>query len=173
MSLANVVPFRPPGGEPWAAPEPVRSARWIYTPAKPEPSQEVTRTDDLWREDSNSTVNRSMMLAERADFFSMCHHSLWGTESKEEFGEFLRSVVEAFLPKTAWDLELLTSVADLQWKIKRKRKMQRGLYEEGSKKRGSSGFQIRVETTNAVEESLDALQRSLSKAIQNYKLGKS
>lgn len=113
-------------------------------------------------------VNQSMRLAQRERFFEMCRFSLWGSENEYEFGEFLRGIVESFLPQNRWDLELLTTVADFQWKVRRLRKLQQGVFESGSKERDDRGVSIRTKTAMSMDEELAEASSNLRKAMLAY-----
>ena len=55
---------------------------------------------------------KSLALAETQDFLGMASIGLWGDEAalyQKEYGEMLRGLVEQFLPRNTWELQLLST----------------------------------------------------------------
>lgn len=115
-----------------------------------------------------SKDNRALRLAESSHFLEMCEPILWGTESRQEFGEMLRGLVINFLPETYWDLEMLKTVAWCQWQINRAVRVQRSVYTNGTPDPDQSGLPKRTRDAYGVAKELDFLQNSLNQAIRNY-----
>ena len=120
----------------------------------------------------NQQLTRSMQLAQREDFFGMCASSLWGKEAVEDKGHFadmLRGLIESWLPNNRWQLELLATMADLQWKIRRIRVLQKNVFQNGPG--GHDQIGVPTNTTNAatLDEQLRVLQDQLERATRTYR----
>ena len=112
-------------------------------------------------------------LAEREDFYAMCEHSLWGkekTDDQHEFAAMLRGLVEAFAPQNRWHLEMLSTIVDLQWKIRRATRLQQKLFEHGPSGHDNLGVPTRTVNATTVNEQLKSLRSQLEQAIRTYKM---
>jgi hypothetical protein len=117
-------------------------------------------------------TQRALALAHREQFFDICQSTLWGNEDRRAFSDLLRGIVEAYLPETRWDLELLANIVDIQWKIRRTRRLQQSLFESGSTERDARGVMHRTTTASQVNAELEVLQNQLDRAVTTYRKNK-
>ena len=114
----------------------------------------------------NPTVVPLQELA--AQFAQNCKSFAWGGEDPEELKAFLTGLLDAFQPRNGWELELLANVADVQWKIRRTRKIQKGIYENGSDTRDVRGVKAKTTSASKLDQDIERLQIVLDKAITTY-----
>ncbi len=112
-------------------------------------------------------------LAQRENFYAMCEHSLWGkekTDDQHEFVAMLRGALEDFKPQNRWHLEMLSTIVDLRWKIRRTGRLQQKLFDNGASGHDALGVPIRTVNATTVNDQLRSLQSQLEQAIRMYKL---
>ena len=112
--------------------------------------------------------NRALRLAAQEQFFTMAKHILWGTEDEAEFGELLRSLVVAFLPKNRFHLQLLVNIAAVQWNIRRFLMTQHNVFENGAEVRGKMGLPKGTFDAMEFRPTLQGLQKDLDIAVSTY-----
>jgi hypothetical protein len=118
--------------------------------------------------------DRALTLAQTQDFFAMCEHGLWGAEGdlyKQEFGEMLRGLIEEFLPRNTWELQLLSGVAVAAWKVRRLSRTQANVFNAHADSRvtGKHGLPIAVSAAGSLEPELAQAQAGLQSAIRLLK----
>lgn len=140
----------------------------------PERKKEVELYDVDERIPEND-LELAMLVARRENFWEMCKTSLWGSEDHIEFKEFLLSLIVEYLPTSRQSLELLSLVADQQWKLRRVRKLQANVFAAGSAS-GANAFGggmpgVPSKTGNAMllEKDIQKLMRGLHSAIKAYR----
>ena len=117
-------------------------------------------------------TKKAFALAQKEDFFSMCASSMWGVEAEkdsQEFVDMLRGLIESWLPENRWHLELLATVADFQWKIRRIRLLQKNVFKNGPGGFTSAGLPASTVNASSLDEQLRSLQDHLERAIRAYK----
>ena len=118
--------------------------------------------------DLQDSSNRSLLLAQRSDFYKMCERSLYGSEDEQRFGELLRALVIRFKPTDEFDLHRLADIADLEWQLHRAVKFRQGLFLSIGKSKTAEGMSLGVEKAFEHNETSDVLRKSLQQAISLY-----
>jgi hypothetical protein len=121
-----------------------------------------------------SSEDRALQLAQTEDFYAMCSHGLWGAEEslyKQEYGEMLRGLVEEFLPRNNWELQLLAGIAVAAWKVRRLSRTQANVFNSHAESRitGKHGLPIAVSAAGSLEGELAQAQAGLQTAIRLLK----
>ena len=112
----------------------------------------------------NDQTNRSLALANRADFLEMCRPSLWGNEDENEFGEMLRGLIITFEPQNEYHLHLLAQIADVQWQLRRAVRYRGGVFAANSDQRNALGMNLGTEKafdSNSITRKLTEEQHRL------------
>lgn len=117
-------------------------------------------------------TKKAFSLASKENFFAMCASSMWGAEVEKDaqaFADMLRGLVESWLPENRWHLELLSTVADFQWKIRRTRLLQKNVFKNGPGGFTAAGMPTSTVNASTLDEQLKSLQDHLERAIRAYK----
>jgi hypothetical protein len=120
---------------------------------------------------ASGAENYSLRVADREGFLQMCRPLLWGSENRNELGELLRGLVQHFLPKNRWQLELLVGVADAAWKLRRLRGLQYALFNAHSTDPGKDGIPNNTLTAMGHEKEVERARNQLRLAVQTYHMG--
>lgn len=119
-----------------------------------------------------SDEDRALKIAYETGFDKKCDALLWGNESREELGSLLRDLVLHFLPTTSYQITLLVSIADCEWKLRRLRKLQQAVYNGQQAVPTEHGVSAKTRRALDYEDLISEQERALSVAIRLYKQAK-